>query len=404
MHQFAHINIFDKIKKDDNIATLIDVSSPKEPMFTKPRALIADDNLIMRETLRMLLKKEFDVDTVDSGQACLDLLAREKMDLVLLDIMMPGIDGYETCRLLREANQDVPVIFVSAMDTLEERLRAFDNGGNDFIRKPFDAQVLLRKALKAVELYGDRKRLASEKDSLQKMAMGFLKNVGETGILLNFMREMMGSVSYEALAKGLVEAAHEYGLNCHAQVRQGAESVSWTASGPASELELSILEKSSKMGRIFEFSNRLVVNHECVTLLVNDLPEDPEMRGRIRDNVAILVDSAEAIAETVGLRKQAAAQNAMMLLASANSHGAIERMREMYRRQQMDMRLQLQSLVDEVENSYTYLALSTAQEESMSITVQGGANRIIEVIESSSEFELEFSTILSALAGDRQVM
>lgn len=367
-------------------------------MTHKPRALIAEDNMVMRETLRMLLKKEFDVEAVASGEACLEVLAREAKDLVLLDIQMTGIDGYETCRRLRETNQTVPVIFVSAMDTLEERLAAFDSGGNDFIRKPFDAQVLLHKARKVVELYGERARLAAEKASLQQMAMGFLKNVGETGVLLNFMRSTLGCVDYVTLAERLVASTGEYGLNCHVMIRTENGKVAWTPSGPASELEASIMEKSSAMGRIFQFSRRLVVNFEYMTVLVNDLPEDPELCGRIRDNVAILAESAEAIAETIHVRKQAATQADALGKASATSAVAIEKLREMYRRQQLDTRLELQSLVDRIEGSYSYLALSTVQEESMSETLHDGAGRILVLFDRNEAFEEEFTNILSSLA------
>ena len=70
-------------------------------MQEKARILIAEDNRIMRETLRMLLQKTYDVEAVDSGEACLEVLARSAKDLVLLDINMTGIDGYETCLRLR---------------------------------------------------------------------------------------------------------------------------------------------------------------------------------------------------------------------------------------------------------------------------------------------------------------
>lgn len=365
----------------------------------KPRVLIADDDPILRETLRFALEEDFDVDAVQNGELCLQRLANSAKDLVLLDIEMPGIDGYETCRRLRENHPDLPVIFVSSKDTLEERLRAFDSGGDDFVLKPFDTEVLLRKALKVVRFHTERSQLAAEKNSLQQMAMGFLQNMGETGVLLNFMRNTLGCVSYEVLADRLLQAAKEYGLNCHIQVRHEEGAISWTDVGPATELEISILDKSASMGRIFQFSNRLVVNYPYVTLLVNDLPSDTEIAGRIRDNTAILVESAEAIAETIGVRKQSALRADALQKASEQSYGAIERLREMYRRQQLDTRFQLQNLLDAVEKTYVFLGLTDQQEESVTSTVRGGADEILKLFEQSAAFELEFNRILNALAG-----
>ena len=363
----------------------------------KPRVLIADDDPILRETLRFSLEVDFDVDAVENGEACLARLKSSPKDLVLLDIEMPGIDGYETCRRLRQEYPDLPVIFVSSKDTLDERLRAFDSGGDDFVIKPFDAEVLLRKALKAVQFHAARSQLAAEKNSLQQMAMGFLQNMGETGVLLNFMRNTLGCVSYEVLAERLLQAAKEYGLNCHVQVRHEGGAISWTSTGPATELEASILDKSVSMGRIFQFSNRLVVNYHYVSLLVNDLPSDNELAGRIRDNTAILVESAEAIAETIGVRKQSALRADALQKASDQSYGAIERLREMYRRQQLDTRFLLQHLLDNVEKTYVFLGLTDRQEESVTSTVRGGADEILQLFEQSAAFEQEFNNILSAL-------
>lgn len=365
----------------------------------KPRVLITDDDPVLRETLRFSLEMDFEVAAVETGELCLAHLAGNPQDLVLLDIEMPGIDGYETCRRLRESYPNLPVIFVSSKDTLEERLRAFDSGGDDFVIKPFDTEVLLRKALKVVRFHAERSQLAKENDSLQQMAMGFLQNMGETGVLLNFMRNTLGCVSYEVLADRLLQASKEYGLNCHVQVRYEGGAISWTASGQASELEVSILDKSASMGRIFQFSNRLVVNYPYVTLLVNDLPNDLEIAGRIRDNTAILVESAEAIAETIGVRKQSAMRADALQKASEQSYGAIERLREMYRRQQLDTRFQLQHLIDNVERTYVFLGLTDQQEESVTSTVRGGADEILKLFEQSTAFELEFNRILNALAG-----
>ena len=132
---------------------------------------------------------------------------------------------------------------------------------------------------------------------------------------------------------------------------------------------------------------------------MNDLPSDAEIAGRIRDNTAILVESAEAIAETIGVRKQSALRADALLKASEQSYGAIERLREMYRRQQLDTRFQLQHLIDNVEKTYVFLGLTDQQEESVTSTVRGGADEILNLFEQNTAFEQEFNRILNALAG-----
>jgi signal transduction histidine kinase len=102
--------------------------------------LVVDDRLAELQILVAFLREEgFLVRPVTSGAAALDLASRARPDLVLLDVHMPGMDGYEVCRRLRAdpALRDVPVLFLSALSEPIDKLRAFEVGGEDYIAKPF---------------------------------------------------------------------------------------------------------------------------------------------------------------------------------------------------------------------------------------------------------------------------
>ncbi|MBF0200895.1 MAG: response regulator, partial [Desulfamplus sp.] len=107
--------------------------------------LIVDDNA---QNLRLLLTilngDGHKVRPAPSGPIALESAFSKVPDLILLDIMMPGMDGYEVCKRLKENEEtrDVPVIFISAMDALSEKLRAFDVGGVDYITKPFQPREI----------------------------------------------------------------------------------------------------------------------------------------------------------------------------------------------------------------------------------------------------------------------
>ena len=124
---------------------MLDLFEADAPPEKKGKVLIVDDDPITLGMLESNLEDDFEVQTVDSGEACLATVQNFAPDLVLLDIEMPGIDGYETCRRLQEgrAGLSLPVIFVSSHDTLEERLMAYESGGTDFVIKPFDADELI---------------------------------------------------------------------------------------------------------------------------------------------------------------------------------------------------------------------------------------------------------------------
>jgi CheY-like chemotaxis protein len=372
-----------------------DVSAGSTPLG---HVLVVDDSLISTESARQALQGDFEVDTVDSGEACLERLAAvgKFPDLILLDIEMGGIDGFETCRRLREKH-DIPVIFVTSHDDLPECIKAFDSGGDDFVVKPFDPEVILRKAQRIVQYHAVKKTLAAEKDSLSSMAMGFLRNLGDTGVLLNFMRSSLGVADYDELAKRLLEATASYGVRCHVQVRHDAGSCTRTPSGSASPLEESVLEKSVAMGRIFQFSRRLVVNYQSVSILIIDLPDDEGEIGKLRDNIAILAETAEAIAETIAMRKVSAARAEALQSAVTETADTVESVRQLYAKQQADTRQSLETMIDNVEKSYFNLGLTELQEARVSNILHEGTEHTLTLFEVGIELDRRLAHILEAL-------
>jgi adenylate cyclase len=125
------------------------------------RILVVDDNAANRELLsRRLLREGYRVTTAESGTAALALAAAEAFDLVLLDLMMPGISGFEVLRRLKfeESTRDIPVIMISALDELDSTVRCIEAGAEDYLPKPFNP-VLLRARISACL---ERKRLLDE--------------------------------------------------------------------------------------------------------------------------------------------------------------------------------------------------------------------------------------------------
>ncbi|MEO5360469.1 MAG: response regulator [Nitrospirota bacterium] len=125
--------------------------------------LIVDDEAGNRQMLRQILKGKYRLFFAADGMAALEIAAQNKPDLILLDIMMPGIDGYETCRRLK-ANAETasnPVIFITALADVGDEAQGFEAGGVDYITKPVSAPVVLHRVSAHLEIYHN-KLLAEE--------------------------------------------------------------------------------------------------------------------------------------------------------------------------------------------------------------------------------------------------
>jgi CheY-like chemotaxis protein len=131
------------------------------------RVLVADDEPAMRVLVRVNLQVEgIEVVEARDGREALDLAARERPDLLLLDVMMPGLDGWEVARRLAESpeTRDIPILFMTALAGSEDRRRGFEVGGVGYIVKPFDPILLGERVNRTLELleHGDRDRLRRE--------------------------------------------------------------------------------------------------------------------------------------------------------------------------------------------------------------------------------------------------
>jgi CheY-like chemotaxis protein len=119
----------------------------------QPKILIVDDHPVNIAILKKILPNDYHLETAFSGEEALAQVPTYQPDLILLDIMMSGIDGYETCRRIRETPtlRHIKIIMVSAKAMPEERLQGFEAGADDYIIKPFEKQELLAKVRDCLE-------------------------------------------------------------------------------------------------------------------------------------------------------------------------------------------------------------------------------------------------------------
>ena len=144
----------------------------QEPVnLNSAEILIVDDIPANLNVLCQVIESEgYNVIAAPSGEVALQIAARVQPDLILLDIMMPGMDGFETCRRLKanQSTMDIPVIFITAKDETESLVEGFQVGGVDYITKPFqheEVRVRVRTHLTIKQL---RDRLSEAKDEVQK--------------------------------------------------------------------------------------------------------------------------------------------------------------------------------------------------------------------------------------------
>jgi DNA-binding response OmpR family regulator len=150
-------------------------------METHASVLVVDDSEFNLNLVRKILADEgYAITTASSGEEALELVLEQHFDLILLDIMMPNMDGFEVCQLLKkDSTFDTPIIFLSAKGEVDDIVEGFKIGGVDYIAKPFRNEELIVRVRNHVQLKLARdlikKYSETYKDSRNSMLSMFLK-------------------------------------------------------------------------------------------------------------------------------------------------------------------------------------------------------------------------------------
>src|SRR5215210_2996471 len=132
--------------------------------MTSMRILIVDDEEVLRDVLDAVLRREgFDIIAASSGEEALSVLDSEEVDLVVLDVMLPGISGIDTLRAIRISNPYLPVIVITAFSSIDGAIDAMKQGAFHYIPKPFKNEEVILTVNKALE----QRRLSNENERLK---------------------------------------------------------------------------------------------------------------------------------------------------------------------------------------------------------------------------------------------
>ena len=369
------------------------------------KVFVVDDDPAVRDIICAILEEEYPVQSFESAEECLAALAEKRPDLILLDINLPGMNGYTLCRQLKNDSQlrQIPVMFVSGHDSPEERIAGYDAGGEDFIVKPFEPEELLRKVKVAQNMVRNQRTLAEQIEEAEHLSSLVIASMDETGILLQFMSKLIAMDNAQEIAEGLLELLHRYRLDGVVQVRMEGEPLTLSAAGTNLPLEVSVIEHVRDQGRIFEFSRRSVHNFERVTLMINNLPlDDPDYCGRLRDHLSVAAQGVDSrlkalLAEERSRRTQEGIQQAL-----ENVGNTIMELHEAHKENAEASSVLIVGLQETLLNSFYKLGLTDNQEKFLQNMVGDFMTRMVELLDRGIQTQDALRLLSNQLSDLRQ--
>ncbi len=271
------------------------------------RVLVVDDSEINLELVKSCLEDKFEVVLLDSGRRCLESVKDIAPDLILLDIRMPGLDGFSVCQALKSSDDTafIPIIFLTSLDQVADRVEGYACGAEDYITKPFNKDELVGQINAALNIAGQQKQWVeqyemnkddheAEKDALEQLY--------EMSVLMGFHQKCTTFDDVVDLGYELVKVCRVLGLDGSLQMKTHA-GMQYIGCRMDS-LEAKLLLKEVKSGGHNQPLNRLIFHSKNLSLLIKNMPQDNGKKyDRVQDDIQHLVNSASNRFEILALEE-----------------------------------------------------------------------------------------------------
>lgn len=378
--------------------------------MTQARVLLTDDDDMTLEMLEAALQDRYQVTQAHSGREAIDKARQATFDLIVLDVDMPEMDGYETCTTLKAESQtaNIPVLFLSARVNIDERLRGYRVGGTDYLTKPFDVAELNTKIDLAVEQHARNQQLNSQFEEAMNMAMATADMYGEVGVVLELQRQLANCFNYTDIANTFFSALEKMGFEGCLRLHGRQGTASRSGQGECSALGNSILDhlEASKGPTIQPVGDNTSFNYGNVLMLIRNLPMNPQADqhsqeeidrlARVRDNVALMAEGIVSRMRALDVETEKSHLEHSQKMVTMTREALVD-----ISAQQHANRLQMaqvfQRMNSEVEQLFIHLGLSESQEEQLANTLQRHTTEAMGVFDHSNQIDAHLNKLIARL-------
>lgn len=278
----------------------------------KHKVLVVDDDRFAQKLIVKALIAQYDLKTAFDGAEAVSIALDWMPSAILLDVEMPVKNGYEVCEELKNnpATSAIPIIFLSGNGSLREKLQGFELGAEDYLVKPFDADILNAKVKLATSGYHEKRELNERAQSAQGTAFEALTTSAELGRALRFVEHTFSIPSFDSLAQALFKCMSEFGLNTSVMFVSTSGQLFYSQTTlDVPPLEKDLLQIMHHQGRFKDFGCRTFCNYRQVSLLIKNMPlDDRERYGRIKDTVPFILGSVDGKIRALDVHRSLVAQ------------------------------------------------------------------------------------------------
>ncbi len=362
--------------------------------------LIVDDNPDICNLLTLVFERAgHKVKSVFCGEEALTLCKDYIPEIVILDVEMPGHkDGFEICRLLLAEPQleHVPVLFVSSHNDVEYRLKGYEAGASDYLCKPVDPNELLSKIDLNLTHKNEWEQASTKASSATEAAMAAMRTNSELGLVMRFMSDIVSIYSFEKLAEAAVDFLSACGLKSSIQLRWKHLVENSGHSSSLSPLETALLDRGSDADRIATFGSKVMVNAPYASILIKNMWEDKEQRGRFLDHLASVIEALNARVEALGVMAESQHRSRQLESHTGELESLFVDLDAYINSFSKGLHGMLDGLENQLEDLVLNLKLNRGQEEELRDMMSDARSSLEDLSQQGDEFDIRCSRMESS--------
>ncbi|MEM7207641.1 MAG: response regulator [Pseudomonadota bacterium] len=326
---------------------------------------IDDDAFTQKVIGRAFDGEPFELAFASSGQEGIDKANGDRPDIILLDIEMPEMNGYEVCEHIKADSElrSIPVVFLSSHGDLRSRMQGYEAGAQDFLVKPFEQPDLIAKMRMMCQFIENQKALADSAQTAQKVAYEALNTSSDMGLAMRFIEDTYSYRNYAELAQALIVTLAQYQLETVLMLLEDGDPSWYTSGQPVAPLEQEMMGLSERNQRFTDFGARTIVHYQNLSLLVKNMPlDDPERYGRIKDLVPVLLSAADVKINSIRAEQVTEAQSREVLDTFGVIRSQLFHLAKTLIDNQAESNRVLEAMVTELNTDFLRMGLEEDQE------------------------------------------
>ena len=365
------------------------------------KVLVVDDDALVRKIVCRALSPVYETVTAENGLEGIEKVGVENPDFVLLDVEMPGLNGYEVCDQLKQnpLTQDKPVLFLSSHSGIRERMQGYEMGAADYIVKPFEPDELMAKLRLLAQFKRDREQLDKKAKSASETALTAMRGSSELGLAIQFIEATYNASDYDVIARRFFDVTSQLGLNCTLMFKTRSGRLFFTASGAVSPLEKEVINTLYEAGNRFnDFGCRTQINYSQVAVLVKNMPlEDQQAYGRFKDFLPTMLGSTDAKVKALNTETALKEQTRNLIQSFNVVRETLVQVGENLQSTQREVLGVLSKTINQLDTRIPTLGLEEDQEKYLLNTLDGALDSTHAIVEGGENARVAFQTVCRLL-------